>query len=150
MGNLHGSEFWTYLLPRCCGEANARKIMAERLPMGATQAKALGLADDVVPGRGDIFVAGVMARARQLVGSGMFAQLIAAKQATRARDEAQKPLSTWRAEELVGMRRSFYGADPSYHVARNNFVRKVPKARTPLTIAGHRSLRNRHMRSGTQ
>jgi putative two-component system hydrogenase maturation factor HypX/HoxX len=36
------------------------------------------------------------------------------------------------------MRLNFYGFDPSYHVARYNFVYKVPKSRTPLTIARHR------------
>ena len=36
------------------------------------------------------------------------------------------------------MQLNFYGFDPSYHVARYNFVRKVPKSRTPLTIARHR------------
>jgi len=29
------------------------------------------------------------------------------------------------------MRLNFYGFDPSYHVARYNFVRKVPKSARP-------------------
>jgi len=37
------------------------------------------------------------------------------------------------------MKRNFYGFDPSYHVARYNFIRKIPKSRTPLTLAAHRS-----------
>jgi putative two-component system hydrogenase maturation factor HypX/HoxX len=36
------------------------------------------------------------------------------------------------------MRLNFYGFDPSYHVARYNFVCKVPKSRTPFHLAGHR------------
>ena len=44
----------------------------------------------------------------------------------------------YREEELEKMNRNFYGFDPSYHVARYNFVYKVPKSRTPLTIAHHR------------
>jgi putative two-component system protein, hydrogenase maturation factor HypX/HoxX len=39
------------------------------------------------------------------------------------------------------MKLNFYGFDPSYHVARYNFIHKVPKSRTPLTIASHRSPR---------
>jgi putative two-component system hydrogenase maturation factor HypX/HoxX len=39
------------------------------------------------------------------------------------------------------MRRNFYGFDPSYHVARYNFVRRVPKSRTPISIARHRDKR---------
>ena len=49
-----------------------------------------------------------------------------------------KPLARYREEELEQMKRNFYGFDPSYHVARYNFVYKVPKSRTPLTIANHR------------
>jgi putative two-component system hydrogenase maturation factor HypX/HoxX len=36
------------------------------------------------------------------------------------------------------MKQNFYGFDPSYHVARYNFVYKICKSRTPLTIAKHR------------
>ena len=39
------------------------------------------------------------------------------------------------------MKLNFYGFDPSYHVARYNFVNRVPKSRTPLTIAPHRQSR---------
>jgi hypothetical protein len=56
----------------------------------------------------------------------------------RQADESVKPLACYREEELEQMRRNFYGFDPSYHVARYNFVCKVPKSRTPLTIANHR------------
>jgi putative two-component system hydrogenase maturation factor HypX/HoxX len=60
------------------------------------------------------------------------------KCARRRRDEAMKPLARYRDEELEKMRLNFYGFDPSYHVARYNFVYKVPKSRTPLTLASHR------------
>jgi putative two-component system hydrogenase maturation factor HypX/HoxX len=42
------------------------------------------------------------------------------------------------------MRRNFWGFDPSYHVARHNFIRKVVKSRTPLHLAPHRSTRRLH------
>ena len=41
------------------------------------------------------------------------------------------------------MRLNFYGFDPSYHVARYNFIHKAPKSRTPLTLARHRPQRPR-------
>ncbi len=59
----------------------------------------------------------------------------------REAHEAVKPLSQYRSEELAEMRRNFYGPDPSYHVARYNFVCKVPKSRTPRSLARHRSQR---------
>ena len=55
-------------------------------------------------------------------------------------DGREQPLSAYREEELARMRRNFYGFDPSYHVARHNFVHKVPKSRTPVTVARHRDL----------
>jgi putative two-component system hydrogenase maturation factor HypX/HoxX len=64
--------------------------------------------------------------------------LLAAKQANRAADEAVKPLENYRAEELERMKLNFYGFDPSYHVARYNFIFKIPKSRTPLYLARHR------------
>jgi putative two-component system hydrogenase maturation factor HypX/HoxX len=66
---------------------------------------------------------------------------LAEKRRRRAADEVEKPLAAYRAEELARMWLNFYGFDPSYHVARYNFIHKVPKSRTPLTLARHRSQR---------
>ena len=66
--------------------------------------------------------------------------LLDAKNARRARDEARKPLAAYRNEELGRMRLNFFGFDPSYHVARYNFVRKIAHSRTPLHLAVHRKV----------
>ena len=140
MGNLAGSEFWTYLLPAVAGPEQARRIMARRLPMGAAEAVETGLADAAIAGDGAAFRRAVAARAEALAAGPALDRLLAEKAVRRARDEAEKPLNRWREEELAAMRRSFYGFDQSYHVARHNFVRKVPKSRTPITLARHRAL----------
>ncbi len=140
MGNLYGSEYWTYVLPRRVGRERALEVTEARLPMGVGQALRLGLVDRVVSRPGDPIKA-VAAMADAIAGDALFDARIEAKKQDRARDEARKPLETYRAEELARMRFNFYGFDPSYHVARYNFIRKVPKSRTPLTIAGHRSRR---------
>ena len=139
MGNLYGSEFWTYLLPRYCGAANAARIAAQRLPIGAIEAVALGLADAAYGHSRAGFDAETATRAQVLADN--YCALMAEKQARRAADEAQKPLATYRAEELKKMHRNFFGFDPSYHVARYNFVHKVCKSRTPVTLARHRDKR---------
>jgi putative two-component system hydrogenase maturation factor HypX/HoxX len=64
--------------------------------------------------------------------------MLQAKVARRRADEATKPLDAYRAEELERMKLNFFGFDPSYHVARDHFVRKVPRSRTPLYLARHR------------
>lgn len=141
MGNLYGSEFWTYSLPRYAGEDRARQITQARLPMGGAEAVALGLATAQFGTTRDAFLAETRARAAAIAASPDFPARLAAKAATRAADEMAKPLARYRAEELDRMRLNFYGFDSSYHVARYNFVAKVPKSRTPVTIARHRDRR---------
>ena len=140
MGNLYGSEYWTYVLPRRAGRERAQEVTQARLPMGVEQAQRLGLVDQVVP-RSSGLIDAVAAMAEAVAGDAAFEARIAAKKRDRARDESEKPLESYRAEELARMRFNFYGFDPSYHVARYNFIHKVPKSRTPLTIASHRSRR---------
>jgi putative two-component system hydrogenase maturation factor HypX/HoxX len=146
MGNLYGSELWTYLLPRYSGEAVARRIMQSRLPMGADEAIRLRLVDHIVEVPNHEFIAAVTHKAVALVSDPRFSGRLAEKRRRREADEAAKPLSLYREEELSRIRRNFYGFDPSYHVARYNFVHKVPKSRTPSTIARHRDKRWQHQR----
>lgn len=141
MGNLHGSEYWTYLLPRYAGEEHAERISQARLPMGVDEALSLGLVDRVFNSDEQPFVKGVRDRAEALAMSREFDIQLQEKRQQRARDEAKKPLIEYRNEELARMRMNFYGFDPSYHMARYNFVYKICKSRTPLTLAAHRDRR---------
>ncbi len=138
MGNLYGSEFWTYSLPRCAGPEKAQKIAQARLPMGSREALALGLADKVFDAARDDFLTQILDDAAALAAGGDLEAGLFAKQRSRDAAEAEKPLADYRREELARMHLNFYGFDPSYHVARYNFVHKVPKSRTPVTIARHR------------
>jgi len=138
MGNLYGSEYWTYTLPRRVRQGEPRAVMENRLPVGGAQAARLGLVDRLLDAGRERFLAQVLVEARALVEAADFDTLIAAKRARRAADEAQRPLAAYRDEELANMRRNFYGFDPSYHYARAHFVGKVPHAWTPLHLARHR------------
>ncbi|MBS1190881.1 MAG: Enoyl-CoA hydratase/isomerase:Formyl transferase, N-terminal:Formyl transferase, C-terminal [Rhodocyclaceae bacterium] len=140
MGNLYGSEFWTYLLPPRVGEEGARAIMRHRLPMTAPEAVKLGFYDACLPGPSAAFRVDVARRAAELAAAPDLPARLAAKAAKRRADEAAKPLAAWRAEELAEMRRNFYGFDPSYHVARYHFVSKSPHSWTPRHLAKHRDL----------
>jgi len=142
MGNLYGSEYWTYLLPRRAGEDCARTIMSARLPMGSAEAKRLRLIDRIIDRpQGDVDALGaqIQAMALSFVNAGDHGDRISEKARRRAADEAVKPLQQYRDDELAHMKFNFYGFDPSYHVARYNFIHKIPKSRTPLTIARHRA-----------
>ncbi len=137
MGNLYGSEYWTYLLPRRVGADGARAITEGRLPLGAPAAACCGLIDAHHGGTPAQFLARALDDAQRMAFEG-FAATLAARRQRRAEDEARKPLAAYRAEELAKMHENFYGFDPSYHVARYHFVRKLPKARTPSYLARHR------------
>ncbi|MFO0553184.1 MAG: hydrogenase maturation protein [Polyangiaceae bacterium] len=145
MGNLYGSEYWTYVLRRrlqLVGDLDThpqvRAVMGRRLPMGAREARALGLIDEVIDGPRRAFDQAIRTRAAELAASPTLEDALADKRDSRARDEREKPLHRYRDEELARMHENFYGFDPSYHVARYNFVFKVPHSRTPLHLAAHR------------
>jgi putative two-component system hydrogenase maturation factor HypX/HoxX len=136
MGNLFGSEYWTYVLPRRVGPDRVDAVMASRLPMGAAAARRIGLADAVLPNARAAFRTAVQDQSERLAADPALDLLLADKRARRARDEAEKPLDAYRDEELSRMRLAFYGFDPSYHVARWRFITREPIARTPRHLAG--------------
>jgi putative two-component system protein, hydrogenase maturation factor HypX/HoxX len=138
MGNLYGSEYWTYLLPRRVGEERACEITLRRLPMSARGAVECGLADANFGHAAPEFLRASIKRAQAMARDPSWPVLLEAKRAQRAADEAAKPLERYREEELEKMKLNFYGFDPSYHVARYHFVYKLPKARTPGYLARHR------------
>jgi putative two-component system hydrogenase maturation factor HypX/HoxX len=138
MGNLYGSEYWTYLLPRRVAPEQARAVVENRLPMGVSEAESVGLIDAHFGATREAFRLEIGRRAGELAEEPAFAMRLEAKKRRRAEDEAAKPLERYREEELEHMRLNFFGFDSSYHVARYNFVRKVPRSRTPLYLAKHR------------
>ncbi|MGE5384523.1 MAG: hydrogenase maturation protein [Betaproteobacteria bacterium] len=138
MGNLYGSEFWTYLLPQRIGLEGAKAIMRHRLPMTAVEAVHIGFYDACLPGPVPAFRVDVARRAAELAHASDFPNRLAEKNARRAADEGKKPLASYREEELAEMRRNFYGFDPSYHVARHHFTARTPHSWTPRHLARHR------------
>ena len=140
MGNLYGSEYWSYLLPRRVGEARAAALTQNRLPVGAAEAQEMGLIDGCFGTERKDFLARIEQIAEGLAASPDYPALLREKVARRERDEREKPLDAYRAGELQHMKLNFYGFDPSYHVARYNFVYKIPHAWTPLYLARHRRI----------
>ena len=140
MGNLYGSEYWTYLLPKRVGASRAHQVTENRLPLGTMAAKRMGLIDDCFGDDIADFRRGVEKIAEALASDAAWTVQLARKWQQRQQDEAAKPLEDYRAEELERLKLNFYGFDPSYHVARYNFVFKIPRSWTPLYLAQHRRL----------
>lgn len=140
MGELYGSEYWTYLLPKRVGLAVATQLTEERLPISAKKAWRMGMVDKVLDRQHAIFAAQV----KQLVGTyladhGALTAVLTEKAETRCADEAAKPLAVYRKFELTQMYANFYGND-AYQQARQCFVFKQAMAKTPDNIARHRQL----------
>lgn len=125
MGNLYGSEYWTYLLPKRVGEEMAIKLTDECKPIGTLKAQDIGLIDDFFGLDNIEFVERITEIAEKITTLRNYENLINNKRIAREKDEKIKSLSTYRKEELEHMKVNFYGQDRSYHMARRNFVHKI-------------------------
>lgn len=139
MGQLFGSEYWTYLLPKRVGKKMANTLTDEqRLPISAKKAWQIGLIDKVLDKNHTIFTAQIKHLANTFISDKTLLQkTLQDKAETRCSDEATKALACYRQFELTQMHANFYGNN-AYHQARKNFVYKISDNKTPENIALHR------------
>ena len=139
MGDLYGSEYWTYTLPRRVGWRRARELTLSCKPIGTRAARDMGFLDDAFGEDTGAFEAELRERARRLARDPEFRLMLRKKHERRLDDEYFKPLAAYRAEELQRMRVNFFGPDLAYHQARRNFVFKgnppPQRSRTPIRTA---------------
>ncbi len=141
MGNLYGSEYWTYLLPKRVTKEQADSLTQNRLPIGAPEARQMGLIDECFDLNLQNFREKITQLAEEFATDKKHHYLLKQKNHQRETDEQQKPLQSYRDEELRQMQLNFYGFDPSYHVARYHFVHKIPHGWTPLYLARHHKIK---------
>jgi putative two-component system hydrogenase maturation factor HypX/HoxX len=132
---LHGSEYWTYVLPRRVGTREAAALTSGCLPIGAAHAERSGLADEVRAGRPAEFEQAVLADAHRLAARSDYARLLERKVAARAADESRKPLEAYRIEELGEMSRDIFDDRNGFSDARSAFVTKRKPTGTPARLA---------------
>jgi putative two-component system hydrogenase maturation factor HypX/HoxX len=139
MGELYGSEYWTYLLPKRVGQEMASNLTEQRLPISAKKAWRIGLIDKMLDKQHNIFHAQIRHLAQAYTNDvESLKNLLTQKATTRCLDETMKPLVSYRQFELTHMYANFYGND-DYHQARRNFVYKTSTDKqTPENIAIHR------------
>ncbi|HYH29118.1 MAG TPA: hydrogenase maturation protein [Pseudonocardia sp.] len=145
---LSGSEYWTYVLPRRVGAAEAERLTGRCLPVGAAEAAATGLVDAVLPGTPHEFDAAVLEHAFRLATGDRLGQRLAAKAAARTADEERRPLETYRVRELAEMSRDIFDDRHGFAAARHAFVTKqrppaVPTARYAAEVGRHAELLSR-------
>jgi putative two-component system hydrogenase maturation factor HypX/HoxX len=138
MGELYGSEYWTYLLPKRVGQEMALALTEQRLPVSAKKAWQIKLVDKVLDKRHELFAVQVKHWVKALVDDRVtLQQCLAEKANVRCNDEAMKAIATYRKVELTKMYENFYG-DDRYHAARQRFVYKACEKCTPKNLAVHR------------
>lgn len=131
---LHGSEYWTYVLPRRVGEAQARRLTTACEPVSATEAVELGMVDQVAPRDRAQFVTTVLDYATDLATGPNVRALVERKRATLTADEQRRPLETYRVRELAEMSHDIFDDRNGFAEARHAFLtnRAVPAGSTPL------------------
>jgi putative two-component system hydrogenase maturation factor HypX/HoxX len=128
---LFGSEYWTYLLPRRVGPGAAAELAGECADLPATEARAAGLADAVLPPDDPGFAAALHERAHALAAPQAWRRRLAAKRAARERDERRCPLIAYRVRELERMRRCLFDPSSHFHRARVAFLTGAPAPPVP-------------------
>jgi putative two-component system protein, hydrogenase maturation factor HypX/HoxX len=128
---LHGSEYWTYTLPRRVGAEQTTRLTHDCLPISPTSALRCGLIDRVITGGIASYHAQVSTLASQLAHSPDHSQRIAAKARQLAEAEKRQPLAAYRATELAIMGRNFSSPGEPYAQLRRAFVHKHKPTGTP-------------------
>src|SRR6516162_3389993 len=134
---LHGSEYWTYTLPRRVGAEHAARLTGTCLPVTPASALRCGLIDKIIAGDIASYHAQVAALASQLARSRDYPARLAAKARELAEAEKQQPLAAYRAAELAIMSRNFSGPGERYARLRRAFVYKDKPAQTPPHLSRH-------------
>jgi putative two-component system protein, hydrogenase maturation factor HypX/HoxX len=137
---LHGSEYWTYTLPRRVGARQAARLTEECLPVSSAAGWRCGLVDRVVEGGPPDYRAQVADLAEQLAGSPHYAARLAAKARELIAAEKEFPLAAYRHQELAIMSRNFFDPQEPYAQLRRAFVYKDRPTQTPPHLSGHRIL----------
>ncbi len=136
---LHGSEYWTYTLPRRVGEEQAARLTGACLPVSPASALQCGLVDRVIEGGADAFRAQVAALAEMLAHRPDYPRRVAVKAQQLTSAATVQPLHAYRQAELAIMNRNFYDPREPYAQLRRAFVYKQKPTRTPPHLARHRT-----------
>lgn len=128
---LYGSEYWTYVLPRRVGPAQAEALTSDCLPIGAAAAVGMGLADQALPGGPGEFEVAVLDEAARLARSSEYAGLLAAKREALVAAQGRRPLEAYRIQELAEMSRDIFDDRHGFDAARHAFVTKQPPGLPP-------------------
>lgn len=134
---LHGSEYWTYTLPRRVGAEKAQELTESCLPISVEYAKNIGLIDYVLSEENEPFLDELHQYCKGLYEDeeGYYA-LLDAKRDKINRTSYAEEIQHHRESELKAMYPSFYDLSSEFNRMRKNFVYKLCPIQTPNYLKG--------------
>ncbi|NUS42309.1 MAG: hypothetical protein HOQ24_01230 [Mycobacteriaceae bacterium] len=119
---LYGSELHTFTLPRRVGAATARRLTADCLPIGAAEARDIGLVDRLGPREN--FDAWLDDLTAEYSDDRRWTALLDAKRARLAAAFAEKPLDAYELAELGEMATDIFDDRRDFAAKRRDFMDK--------------------------
>ena len=94
MGNLYGSEYWTYLLPKRVGATKALELTEALLPISTRTAQQIGLLDDAFEEDAASFREHISKLAEELASSHRYEHMLEEKRHRRKNDEEREAVAS--------------------------------------------------------
>ncbi|MFI7598606.1 enoyl-CoA hydratase-related protein [Actinoplanes sp. NPDC049681] len=129
---LYGSELHTYTLPRRVGAETAQRLIDDKLPVSAQQARSLGLVDEVGPRHPEAYAEWLTALAMKCADARTARKLRADKSRRLAGERV--PLDVYESRELAEMSSDMFGDRSGFAAARHAFVTKAKPTTTPARL----------------
>ena len=128
---LSGSEYHTYSLPKRVGEEKAQELLTNCLPLSATNAKNIGIVDEIF--KKENYFENLRTYTRELLkDEDSYDDFIYDKQDYL--QENQVYINSCKENELKVMHPEFWDEKSEFHTLRNEFVYKVCPITTPSRL----------------
>lgn len=132
---LHGSEYWTFTLPRRVGEEKALELTDSCLPISALKAGEIGFVDAVLAQEDEAFGEELHRYCRTLCDE-RYDELLEAKRRKINDSDFLEVIQRHRDDELDRMYPSFYDPHSDFNRLRKAFVYKLCPIQTPNYLKG--------------
>lgn len=134
---LHGSEYWTYTLPRRVGVQKAQELTTACLPISANEAVSIGLVDALMSEKDEAYKEELHFYCQELYADEeRYYELLDAKGEIINDSTFLDKIQRHRENELEQMYPSFYEADSDFNRLRKEFVYKLCPIETPSYLKG--------------
>lgn len=134
---LHGSEYWTFTLPRRVGNEMAQSLIRECLPISAEYAKRIGLVDTLFSEKDEMFLEELHQYCRALCDDDdRYYELLETKRQKINHTLFAEEIQHYREAELEQMYPSFYDPSSDFNRLRKDFVYKLCPIQTPKYLKG--------------